>query len=98
MTERQFPCKKCGAGMEFDPRATTLTCPYCGTENLLPQSEEEIEELDFHAFLEKAVEGEEVEDRSVVKCPGCGAEATFEANVTSDECPFCTTAIVIMLR
>ncbi|MBN1441319.1 MAG: hypothetical protein JXA90_01360 [Planctomycetes bacterium] len=95
MTQRQFPCKECGAGMEFDPRATSLTCSYCGAANPLPQSEEDIEELDFHAFLEKAGEGEESEDRSIVKCPGCGAEATFDPNITSDECPFCSTAIVV---
>lgn len=29
---KQFPCKNCGAGMEFIPGTRNLRCPYCGTE------------------------------------------------------------------
>ncbi|MEM7232093.1 MAG: hypothetical protein AAF517_07965 [Planctomycetota bacterium] len=92
--KRQFPCENCGAGMAFDPKATALTCPYCDHVNELPQSEDDIEELDFHAFLEVAAENEELQETAVVKCPACGAESTFDPNITSDECAFCGTAIV----
>ncbi len=80
--------------MEFDPKASSLTCPYCGTENALPQSEEEIEELDFHAFLEGALAEADLVEQSTVKCGGCGAESTFDPNITADECAFCGEAIV----
>lgn len=95
MSDRQFPCGQCGAGLEFAPGATALSCPYCGAETVIPQSEEEIEELDLDAWLESALAETEEEERALVKCPGCGAEATFDPSVTSDLCPFCGTAIVI---
>ncbi|MCZ6793792.1 MAG: primosomal protein N' (replication factor Y) - superfamily II helicase, partial [Planctomycetota bacterium] len=28
MKKRQFPCQKCGAGLEFDPGATSHLVPY----------------------------------------------------------------------
>ena len=28
-----------------------LKCPYCGYEKTIPRSEDDIRELDFHAFL-----------------------------------------------
>lgn len=94
MKKRQFPCQKCGAGLEFDPGATSLKCPYCDHEHRLPQSEEDVEELDFAAYLVTALEGEETEERRVVKCPACAAESTPDPDVVSDLCPFCGTAIV----
>ena len=59
MAEKQFPCKQCGAEVEFNPGVAMLKCPYCGFENPIPQSEEDIEELDFHAYLAEAAGKEE---------------------------------------
>jgi DNA-directed RNA polymerase subunit RPC12/RpoP len=30
---RQFPCKQCGAAIEFSPGAQSLVCPHCGATN-----------------------------------------------------------------
>jgi len=92
--EKFFKCQQCGAKMEFVPGSATQKCPYCDHVNLIPQSEEDVEELDFHAYLNKAAGAEEMQERLTVKCQQCGAESSFEENITSKACPFCGTDIV----
>lgn len=99
MEPRRFPCSSCGAYLEFAPGLDALRCPYCGTENPIPKVEVEIadravEELDFHAHLRELGSREETYEVIVVKCPKCGAETTFDPNITSDECAFCGTKLV----
>ena len=91
---REFPCGQCGATMEFDPSAAAISCPYCGHSNPIPKSEEDIEELDFHAYVAKIAEATEGEELTTVQCSSCGAQSTLDANITSDQCPFCGTPIV----
>src|SRR5262245_63038915 len=38
---RKFPCRQCGAKLDFDPEARGLKCPYCG----YTRSEEHTSEL-----------------------------------------------------
>ncbi len=89
-----FKCGNCAAKMQFLPGAEAHKCPYCGHENPIPKSEDDITELDFHAYLAKASAGEQMEELLTVTCQDCGAETTTEANVTSSECPFCGSHIV----
>jgi DNA-directed RNA polymerase subunit RPC12/RpoP len=80
--------------MAFDPGAGAVKCPYCGHENPIPRGVEEVRELDFHAYLDRA-RGEAPSVQVVtVRCSSCGAETTLDPNVTSDRCPFCGSAIV----
>ncbi len=95
MNEEQFDCPGCGAQFAFDPEGGTLTCPYCGFSKTIPRSEEDIQELDFRAHLDAAESEADTRETVAVKCPACGAESTFEANVTSEACPFCGTSIVV---
>ena len=44
---RRFPCKQCGAHLEFAPGQKTLTCPYCGYKEEIPQTAEQIQEYDL---------------------------------------------------
>src|SRR3989304_9170412 len=30
---KQFPCRNCGANLDYAPGTTSLKCQYCGTEN-----------------------------------------------------------------
>ena len=92
-------CKNCGAILKFAPGTNSLTCEYCGTENeiTVSQEAEPIVELDFNQFLsnESNASKNDTQQLSTVKCTGCGAEATLKPNVTSDECAFCGTALVL---
>lgn len=90
----QFPCQQCGAKLTFAPGTNNLKCEYCSFENLIPQSEEQIVELDFHQYLTEAAGQEEVEEYLRVKCITCAAEIDKPKNVTSLTCPYCDSNIV----
>ncbi|MBN2581884.1 MAG: hypothetical protein JXL80_02375, partial [Planctomycetes bacterium] len=49
----------------------------------------------FHAFLARAAENEAVREQTTVTCSTCGAEVTFEPNVSGDLCPFCGSSVVV---
>jgi predicted RNA-binding Zn-ribbon protein involved in translation (DUF1610 family) len=91
-------CKSCGAILKFAPGTAHLRCEYCGHENEITVSKdaEPIIELDFHTFLSaESKDSKDTQQLSTVKCTSCGAESTLKANVTSDECAFCGTALVL---
>lgn len=90
-----FSCGQCGALLEFQPGAASLVCRHCGSETPLPDSDEEIEELDFHEWLASLEEDEEeIEEVLTVSCPSCGAELERDTRLSSEACPFCGTTIV----
>ena len=91
---KTFKCGKCGAKMEFTPGAHAQQCPYCSHSNPIPKSEEDIRELDFHAYLAEALKQEDTTEHLTIKCQTCAAEMTAEANVTAQDCAFCGTPIV----
>lgn len=92
-------CKNCGAVLKFAPGTNSLKCEYCGFENeiTVSQEAEPIVELDFTQFLSSELNASknDTQQLSTVKCTGCGAEVTLKPNVTSDECAFCGTALVL---
>jgi len=94
-TGRKFPCKQCGARLDFDPSHRALKCPYCNFEEKIEPSAAKIAEEDFQSALEKqATAGAPIAGRSQeVRCPGCGAMVLLEDNVVTDKCPFCATHI-----
>ncbi len=93
--ENRLKCNGCGAILEFKPGTKNLTCTYCGAENAIEQSEEKIEEIDYRAFMRDQYAKEEKIEVVAVKCNACGASITLEPNVTSDECPYCASNIVV---
>jgi predicted RNA-binding Zn-ribbon protein involved in translation (DUF1610 family) len=92
---QKFPCRECGAFLVFSPGSMHLKCPYCGTENEIESSVEVIEEIDYNSFISSSVMQAEKQQIAVVKCTSCGAESSLKPNVTSDDCPFCGTALVV---
>jgi DNA-directed RNA polymerase subunit RPC12/RpoP len=94
-TEKRFPCHQCGAILEFEPGTTALKCKYCGFVNEIPQSAEQIQELDFNAYLEEARKEAIPDQEQTVKCSACGAEFTARGDATSDTCPFCGSHAII---
>jgi predicted RNA-binding Zn-ribbon protein involved in translation (DUF1610 family) len=95
-SDRKFPCKKCGAKLDFDPSHRALTCPYCGfVEKIEPSNQGGVQEHDFEAVLNKQADStESMEGRSSqVRCAGCGAVVLLEDKVVTDKCPFCGNAL-----
>jgi predicted RNA-binding Zn-ribbon protein involved in translation (DUF1610 family) len=94
VSQRQFPCRQCGANLVFEPGTTALTCPYCGTRNDIAPLAEVIEELDFHAHASQLATSTETQETLTVRCNACGAETDFTHDVAASKCPFCGAAIV----
>lgn len=90
-----FACTNCGADLEYKPGTQYLSCKYCGTENEIPQTTGEIEELDFNAYLTTKAKDEEKITENFVKCNNCGATSTLDANIISSNCPYCATPLII---
>lgn len=90
---KQFPCGSCGAKLEYYPGAATLKCPYCSHENKIPQSADEINELDFYEYFARATEQGDSHEVQTVKCQSCGATSTLQPNISMSHCPFCGTQL-----
>jgi LSD1 subclass zinc finger protein len=95
MTEkvRAFPCKSCGAKLSFSPGTDTLQCPYCGTTNDIPKTDEGVEELDLETWVAKLAAEHETHEQEHLKCKNCGGEQTLPANLFASACIFCGTPI-----
>ncbi|NNF59368.1 MAG: hypothetical protein HKN04_14125, partial [Rhodothermaceae bacterium] len=92
---RQFPCKNCGADLEFAPGTSALVCPYCGTENEIAVAEVAIQELDFETAVRSLAGQSDTVEVVTAKCSNCGAQTTLDAHVTGDVCAFCGSALVL---
>jgi DNA-directed RNA polymerase subunit RPC12/RpoP len=90
---RKFPCKNCGARLDFDPSARALKCPYCGYVEQIAPANTAVQEHDYQEALSKigAATGTITGRSSEVRCPGCGAMVLLEDNVETQSCPFCAT-------
>lgn len=93
-----FPCLSCGARLEFAPGKSALKCPYCGQENKLPVSAEEVRELDFHEFFARAAEQGESIEKQTVTCASCHAVSTVEPDISMIRCPFCGSQLTAQAR
>lgn len=90
-----FGCTSCGADLTYKPGTVKLKCEYCGAENDIPQIDELVEELDFENYLNTKVESEDSITEKFIKCNGCGASSSFPKNVTSTNCPYCSTPLIL---
>jgi DNA-directed RNA polymerase subunit RPC12/RpoP len=91
-----FPCPSCGADLVFEPRAGALTCPYCGYEQAIPQSTEQVEEQVFQQHLQIRPEqmAKLAANALEVQCQSCGAKSIFMPPQVAGRCEFCGVQIV----
>ncbi|MCK5356001.1 MAG: primosomal protein N' (replication factor Y) - superfamily II helicase [Methyloprofundus sp.] len=90
----QFPCSECGAMLKYKPGTQHQTCEYCGQQNDITESQESIQEYDFHAALQQLESSEATIVIEQIHCDACGANFKFSANLNAGQCPFCGTDIV----
>ena len=92
---KRFPCKQCGAILEYAVGTNTLKCRYCQSTQEIPQEDPaKIVEQDFLATLSDLETHAPSEEITVVKCDSCAAEVTKPSEVTSLTCPYCNSNIV----
>jgi LSD1 subclass zinc finger protein len=91
----ELTCTGCGAVLHFKPGTGMLKCQYCGAENPIEESEEVIEEIDYGKFIDEKLDKEEKIEVVSVRCSACGAAITLDPHITSDQCPYCASHIVV---
>jgi DNA-directed RNA polymerase subunit RPC12/RpoP len=94
-TANTIKCKNCGANLKFAPGTQQLNCEYCNTDNEIISEKTEIIENDYTSFLEQNISTSEKQTVSTVKCDSCGSSTTLAPNVTSSNCPYCDTPLVV---
>lgn len=90
-----FACTSCGADLKYKPGTVHLTCEYCGAENEIQQLDGKIEELDFEAYLHEKSGTEDMLTENFVKCENCGATSSIDPKITSAQCPYCSTPLIV---
>ncbi len=93
----QLNCKDCGAVLLYSPGTQKLACQYCGAQNEILSSSDKIEikETDYQDFINNKIHQEQKQTIHTVKCNNCGAATTLKPNITSDNCAFCASPLVI---
>lgn len=92
---QRYPCEQCGAQLTFAPGTTVLKCPYCAHETPIAPPDGTVDELDLHAFLDRAVLNTELEHDKVLHCNNCAAEFSVPPNQETQDCPFCGSNVVV---
>lgn len=91
----EIACISCGASLKYKPGTDHLSCGFCGAENEIPLVPKEILELDFNEYLEKFESAAPVTEVKTVQCKNCAATTSLPPNVTSMDCPYCTTPLIV---
>ncbi|NAZ36535.1 primosomal protein N' (replication factor Y) - superfamily II helicase [Rubellimicrobium sp. CFH 75288] len=99
MADYRFPCENCGGQLVFAPGQTSLTCPFCGHVQEIPEAPEEdrseaLREIDYRETVRRMERGAAFEETRVIACPTCGAQTEFPEGVKATTCPFCATPLV----
>ncbi|MBK9283569.1 MAG: hypothetical protein IPM51_04535 [Sphingobacteriaceae bacterium] len=94
-TADTIKCKDCGANLKFAPGQNSLTCEYCNANNIITTEKAEVIENDYESFINEKMNTSEKQNISTVKCTSCGCSTTLPPNVTSSNCPYCDTPLVI---
>lgn len=91
-------CKNCGATLQFDPTKQSLKCGYCGVENEIPVTPKgNAYSFDYQEFIAGNLGAQSTLEQTIVKCNNCGASVDLPAGITSDNCPFCASPLVISM-
>ena len=96
--QNEIICNNCGAKLVFQPGADSLTCEFCGALNKIEVDEKAIakakQEIDYLDFINNKDTTAVKVEITTVKCESCGAETTFDPNVVSSTCDFCSSPLV----
>jgi Zn finger protein HypA/HybF involved in hydrogenase expression len=92
---RKFPCPSCGASVEWSPGSSSLKCPFCGAQRVIPTTPQQVREQPIDATVGEPAELGWGAERKAVKCTRCGATTTFEPNVAAGSCAFCGAPTVV---
>lgn len=92
-----YVCPGCGADQEFEPKDDCLSCAYCGRQEQIPVSDEEIKDHSYEDYLKprKNKTAMLLQNGLEVDCTRCRATVTFTPPDVAGECLFCGAKIVV---
>ncbi len=84
-------CEGCGAFVAFEAGTHQLKCPYCGNTQAIDANKDNSRTFKFEDYTatQKSV------SRLMIDCHKCGSTVTLPDAVTSDNCPFCASPLVV---
>lgn len=89
-SEKNKPCKSCGAELNYQPGSEFLKCNYCGyQEEIIVSEEKSVLELDLHKYLSKVGGQSHSEEVTMTHCNGCGANQHIGEHIKTRNCVFC---------
>ena len=95
LTQARFPCRQCGAVLNYAVGTRHLECQHCGHRNQIEDATDAIRELDLGRALRELQNSRRANlETSILTCPNCAAEFALDSHVHSGECPFCGTNVV----
>ena len=97
----KHPCPECGGDLQWNAKAQSLRCPYCGT--VVPWSDaqqkalgEGVVEQDLEAALANPPQGRGWGDaRREVQCQSCKAISVFVDGRVAQRCDFCSSPAIV---
>ncbi len=93
--QSEVTCPSCGGNLLFMPGTSVLRCEHCGTDKAIEESTSTVDELDFEEYVSSLSESIEKHTINTTRCESCGASVSFDPNVVSERCPFCSSILVI---
>ncbi len=92
-TQNSLKCDGCGAFVAFEAGTHHLKCPYCGNTQAIEANKDNSRTFKFEDYeaTQKTV------SRLMVSCHNCGTTVTLPDAVTSDNCPFCASPLVVSM-
>lgn len=80
----------------FEPKGGILACPYCGHQEKIPTTAEQVEERSYEQYLQvRPNQLEQIAQGALdVQCQSCGAVVTFTPPEVARQCDFCGAQIV----
>ena len=99
---QEFPCSNCGAKLAYDAGAQAMKCPYCGTQQAIPQQRPQQGqggppsggEIPIEEGLRLAARGFGT-PVTQVSCRDCGASVNVAPGEQTAKCAFCGSQQVL---
>ncbi len=99
ISQAHFSCKNCASDLVYSPASQDLLCRSCGHHYPVNTLEEPIREYDFKQAVQELARLRRTGDNdnnilSIIQCPSCGAEFSFNEHEHAGDCPYCATPVI----
>ncbi len=102
-TLQLYKCPNCDGGIQFDPTAQKMKCPFCNTEleaEALQAYQKELQDtpednMTWDTQAGSQWQDAESRDLRQYTCKTCGGEIITDATTAATSCPFCDNPVIM---